>query len=256
MNKQLRRTEPLRHARPASGAELDAIAHRRRGSPREGSAIAKEAIVSTLLKSIAASRRSDTPYCHWFLRRCLPEDAVDQILALPFPAPSLGGISGKRELHNATRKYFDVENRDRFPVCERFCQALQDTRVTDRIAEHFGARLVGTYLRVEVAQDAHGFWLEPHSDLGVKAFTMLLYMSRDPRHATLGTDIYDTEKKHVGRSPFESNAAMVFVPSDITFHGFEPRSIEGVRKSVIVNYVTAEWRAREQLAFPDRPVGA
>jgi hypothetical protein len=24
---------------------------------------------------------------------------------------------------------------------------------------------------------------------------------------------------------------------------------------VIVNYVTADWRAREQLAFPDRPIG-
>jgi len=27
-----------------------------------------------------------------------------------------------------------------------------------------------------------------------------------------------------------------------------------VRKSVIINYVTNEWKAREQLAFPDRPV--
>ena len=46
---------------------------------------------------------------------------------------------------------------------------------------------------------------------------------------------------------------MVFVPSDITYHGFEPRTIDGVRKSVIINYVTNEWRAREQLAYPDRP---
>ncbi|MEM9358310.1 MAG: 2OG-Fe(II) oxygenase, partial [Pseudomonadota bacterium] len=50
------------------------------------------------------------------------------------------------------------------------------------------------------------------------------------------------------------NAAMVFVPSDITYHGFEPRPIEGVRKSLIINYVTDEWRAREQLAFPERPI--
>lgn len=219
-------------------------------------AITKEAFVSTLLESIATSRRGETPYRHWFLQRCLPDDAVDQILALPFPAPALDGLSGKRELHNNTRKYFDAENRGKFPVCEGFCQAFQDKRVTDRIAEHFGARLAGTYLRVEAAQDTDGFWLEPHSDLGVKTFTMLLYMSKDPQHATLGTDIYDADKKHVGRSPFEPNAAMVFVPSSITFHGFETRRIEGVRKSVIINYVTNEWRAREQLAFPDRPIGA
>jgi hypothetical protein len=83
---------------------------------------------------------------------------------------------------------------------------------------------------------------------------MLLYMSKDEQHKELGTDIYDINKKHLGRSPFESNAAMIFVPSDITYHGFEPRKITGVRKSVIVNYVTNEWRAREQLAFPMQPI--
>jgi hypothetical protein len=217
-------------------------------------AITKEAFVSSLLESIATSKRTETPYRHWCLQRCLPDDAIDPILALPFPAASLDGVSGKRELHNNTRKYFDTENRAKFPVCEGLCQAFQDQRVTNRIAEHFGAKLAGTYLRVEAAQDTDGFWLEPHSDLGVKTFTMLLYMSKDTQHTTLGTDIYDADKKHVGRSPFEANAAMVFVPSAITFHGFEARKIEGVRKSVIINYVTNEWRAREQLAFPDRPI--
>jgi len=85
---------------------------------------------------------------------------------------------------------------------------------------------------------------------------MLLYMSKDPQHRTLGTDIYNEDKTHLGSSPFAPNAAMVFVPSDSTYHGFEKRRIEGVRKSVIINYVTDEWRAREQLAFPDRPLAA
>jgi hypothetical protein len=83
---------------------------------------------------------------------------------------------------------------------------------------------------------------------------MLLYTSKDPSHAALGTDIYDADKSHVGRSPFESNAALVFVPSNITYHGFERRKIDGVRKSIIINYVTNDWRAREQLAFPTQPI--
>jgi hypothetical protein len=141
-------------------------------------------------------------------------------------------------------------------VCRAVNEGLQDPRVTNKVAEYFGTNLDGTYLRVEYAQDINGFWLEPHSDLGVKVFTMLLYMSTDPSHADLGTDIYDNDKKHLGRSPFLSNAAMVFVPSHNTYHGFEQRKIEGVRKSVIINYVTNEWRAREQLAFPDQPIKA
>ena len=219
-------------------------------------AITKDAFVATLLDSIGSARRQEQPYRHWFLQRCLPEDAVDAILDLPVPAPELGGISGKRELHNAARKYFDVENRAKTSVCEVFCQAFQHRSVTDAIARVFGSGLGGTYLRVEYAQDTDSFWLEPHTDLGVKKFTMLLYMSKNPQHRTLGTDMYDKDKKHVGASPFAPNAAMVFVPSDLTYHGFEPRRIEGVRKSLIINYVTKEWRAREQLAFPDQPIAA
>jgi hypothetical protein len=47
---------------------------------------------------------------------------------------------------------------------------------------------------------------------------------------------------------------MVFVPGDNTWHGFERRPIEGVRRSVILNYVTRDWRERGQLSFPDRTV--
>jgi hypothetical protein len=58
----------------------------------------------------------------------------------------------------------------------------------------------------------------------------------------------------VGRSPFVFNTAFIFIPGTDTYHGFEPRRIEGVRKSVIINYVTSEWRAREQLANPQQPL--
>jgi hypothetical protein len=188
------------------------------------------------------------------VKGCLPFAVAEEITALPFPAPALGGMSGKREIHNATRKYFDVENRDRFPAVAAFADAFQSRSVTGAIERTFSTRLGGTYLRLEYAQDTDGFWLEPHTDLGVKVFTMLLYLSRDASHRTLGTDIYDAEKRHVGTSPFEPNGAMIFVPSNDTFHGFEPRRIESVRKSVIINYVTNEWRAREQLSFPEQPV--
>ena len=223
-------------------------------SAQPSAASSAEDIVQSFLKSVDNGESGTTPYQHWFLRDYLPADTAADILALPFPAPSLEGVSGKRELHNKTRRYFDAENRARFPACEAFAQAFQDPRVTEYICKVFGTKLDGTYLRIEYAQDIDGFWLEPHTDLGVKLFTMLIYMSDGEGHDELGTDIYDQDKHHVGRSPFVPNTAMVFVPSDITYHGFESRPIKGVRKSLIVNYVTNEWRAREQLAFPEAPI--
>lgn len=211
-------------------------------------------IVRSFIKSIDSGKRSDQPYRHWLISNCLPRDTVDDVIALPFEAPSLDGVSGKRELHNNTRKYFDIDNRTHFPVCEAVAQAFQDKRVTRHIEKAFGTNLKGTYLRIEFAQDIDGFWLEPHTDLGVKSFTLLLYLSKDPSHKDLGTDIYDGDKRHFGRSPFASNAAMIFVPSNNTYHGFDKRPIKGVRTSLIINYVTNEWRAREQLSFPEAPI--
>lgn len=213
-----------------------------------------EDIVRTISQSANNGEHSNQPYSHWIVRGCFPDDTIEDILNLPFPAPSLEGVSGKRELHNKTRRYFDAENQEAFPVCKAVAEALQDKRTTDMIAKIFGTSLEGTYLRIEFAQDIDGFWLEPHTDLGVKSFSMLLYLSTDESHEGLGTDIYDADKKHVGRSPFASNAAMIFVPGNNTYHGFKKRPIEGVRKSLIINYVTDEWRAREQLAFPESPI--
>ena len=65
---------------------------------------AKDAIIASLIKSFEAGQRHETPYRHWFVQNCLPADVVEQTLHLPFEAPALGGISGKREVHNATRK--------------------------------------------------------------------------------------------------------------------------------------------------------
>jgi hypothetical protein len=214
----------------------------------------QDAIVASLTQSFATAKKSETPYPYWVVNNCLPGDVVDEVISLPFPAPALGGISGKREVHNATRRYFDAENMATHRVCADVNAALQDRRVTGMIEKTFATKLGGTFLRVEFAQDTDGFWLEPHTDLGVKAFTFLLYLSTDVAHSDLGTDIYDNNKKHVGRPPFRSNSAMIFVPSNNTYHGFETRKIEGVRKSLVINFVTDEWRAREQLAYPTTPV--
>jgi len=213
-------------------------------------------VAANLLESFRTSVEGQSPYRHWFLKNCLPQSTVDEILALPISAPDLGGVSGKRELHNASRHYFDVANRAEYACAEAVATALQSPRVTAEIEKTFGVNLAGTYLRIEFAQDIDGFWLEPHTDIGVKSFTYLLYLSTDPTHADLGTDIYDNDKQWVARSPFASNSAMIFVPSDITYHGFEARKINGVRKSLVINYVTNEWRAREQLAFPEQPLVA
>lgn len=208
-------------------------------------------IVSSVIASVENRRSLAQPYAHHFIDGLFPKAVADELANLPFRAPSLDGVSGKRELHNDTRSYFDEGNMGRFPVMAQVAEALQSHAVVSNFARAFDAPLDETYLRLEYAQDIDGFWLEPHTDLGVKRFTCLIYLSEGPGHETLGTDIYANKDEHIGASPFIRNTAMIFVPGSDTWHGFEKRTIEGVRKSVILNYVTPEWRAREQLSFPD-----
>lgn len=208
----------------------------------------------TLQNSIRAAEQHEAPYRHWFVQNVFPQPVFEVLKDMPFPVADLGGVSGTREAHNPDRVYFSGQNLDEFENCRAAAEAFQDPETVRLFSDAFGGNLKDSYVRLEYAQDIDGFWLKPHTDLGVKMFTMLIYMSDDPSHADLGTDIYADPETHVGRSPFEPNSAMIFIPSNNTWHGFEKRPIKGVRRSIILNYVTNEWRAREQLAYPQTPV--
>jgi len=213
----------------------------------------RDACRTQIVESLRRAPRYDDPYRHWLLSEVLPAPVAQAMAGLPFPAPTLNGVSGSREIHNNTRRYVDAEAIAAHPACRAVAEAFQHPLTVAAVEDVTGARLDGCCLRIEYAQDTDGFWLQPHTDLGVKKFTLLYYLGPDGV-PDLGTDLYVDAKTWSHRAPFTPGAALAFTPSDRTWHGFEPRSIPVVRKSLIVNYVTEDWRAREQLAYPDRPV--
>jgi hypothetical protein len=213
----------------------------------------REACRASFARSLRAAPVEDEPYRHWLLSDVLPAHVAAAMDALPFEAPPLDGLSGSREIHNNTRRYVDQAAIAAYPACRSLADAFQDPSTVATIEEVTGAALDGCCLRIEYAQDTDGFWLQPHTDLGVKKFTLLYYLGPDGQ-PDLGTDVYRDGQTWSHRAPFFPGGALAFVPSDRTWHGFEPRPIPGVRKSLILNYVTEAWIAREQLAYPDRPV--
>lgn len=210
-------------------------------------------IEDAMLQSFATAERREAPYGNWRLSSVFPEETARALAELPFHVVDLHGVSGRRELHNDQRSYFAGDVLDQHPVAREVADAFQSPRIVQAIMDSTGSELAGTYLRIEYAIDVSGFWLEPHTDLGVKSYTML-YQLGLPGQEDLGTDIYADRDTWAERVPFGWNTAVVFVPADHTWHGFEARKIHKPRRSVIINYVTDEWRAREQLAFPSKPV--
>lgn len=214
-----------------------------------------DGLQQAFLGSLDAGSVATEPFRHWLLDEPLTPAAGRAVSELPFEPAFVGDTLGKRETHNNSRLFFSPENRDRFPVCAALADVMQDGETVERLSKTCDVDLRGGYLRIEYCQDTEGFWLEPHTDIGAKLFTMLIYLSEGPGSENWGTDLYTADGAHVGTAPCGFNKGLIFVPGSDTWHGFEPRPIAGVRKSLIINYVKDEWRSRHELAFPDRPVG-
>jgi hypothetical protein len=202
---------------------------------------------------LAALRRAEhrrEPFDYWLLEDVLPSGVCDEIAALPFPPPENAVFDGRREVNNSTRVYFTPQVRQRFPVCAEVADAFCHPRVIAAIERTTATSLADARLRIEYCQDVDGFWLEPHVDIPVKRFTMLVYLTDAPELHDAGTDIYDATPAHdlVTSAPYEWNAGLIFIPGKDTWHGFRKRPVRGVRRSIIVNYVGPEWRAVEELA--------
>lgn len=205
---------------------------------------------ATLLASLRSAQQQTWPYDYWLLADVLPPAACQAIAALPIAPPATSVFDGRREANNSTRIYFSPDNQRRFPVVKDVAEAFRDGEVKSLIEKMTSTDLSEGSLRIEYCQDVDGFWLEPHVDIPVKLFTMLVYLSDDPALRDAGTDIYDDSPEHklVASAPYELNAGLIFIPGKNTWHGFTRRPIKGLRKSIIINYVGPSWRAKEELA--------
>ena len=215
------------------------------------------AVSASLVDCFDASKFSAEPFRHWLLSDILPVAICDGLDALPVRPPKIEDTEGKRETHNSSRLFFGSDNRRRHPVCEALAAGFQSAATVERIERLCDVELrEKSNLRIEYCLDTDGFWLEPHTDIDAKLFTMLVYLSTEPGSEAWGTDILDANLDLVAVAPYKRNGGLVFVPGSDTWHGFRRRPIKGVRRSLIVNYVKPEWRSRHELAYPDRTAGA
>lgn len=210
-------------------------------------------VTEAVLHCLDKAQAETTPFPHWLLKDVLTEEACDGILELPIAPPQIDQYGGARECNNQTRRYINADLCSRSTACREVVGAFKDARTIEKLEQTCGIDLSKGNLRIEYTQDSDGFWLEPHTDIGVKLFTMLVYLSKEPELADAGTDIYEVDmkngdKKHVGRAPFAPNLGLIFIPASDTWHGVAKRPLRGVRRSIIVNYVSEEWRERWQLA--------
>jgi len=212
--------------------------------------VTTEEIIEHFLKALSVSEHKTYPYDYWLLSNALPKKAIKDIINLAYKVPDHMDFSqGRRETNNKIRNYFSKQNQELFPIFKAMSDTFKDKRIISAFKTATGKNLNDGLLRLEYCQDTDGFWLEPHKDISVKLFTMSIYLDDDPALRGCGTDIYDDtpERNHVATAPYGEGEGMIFIPSHNSWHGFEKRTIPGVRKSLILNYVTSDWLAVEEL---------
>ena len=213
-----------------------------------------ETIARHFRRALMDCARAEQPYRHWKLVDVLPEDLCLGLICLPIAPLQIEDCRGVRDVDNSLRTFLTPWLRARHPVCDRFAEAMQRPDVAASVARACGIDVESAYLRMEYIQDIDGAWLTPHCDVPQKLMSMVIYLCTGPDAHDWGTDIYDADRKWVGRSPGDFNAGTIFVAGPATWHGFEPRPIIGVRRLMEINYARADWRDREQLADPERPI--
>jgi len=207
-------------------------------------------VAESFLACLENADHKTSPFDYWLLTNPLPKGNCEAIASLPFAPPQDSIFNGKRETNNSTRVYFTPENQAKHVICRRIVEGFLDADVKRAIEKETGTDLSGTRLRVEYCQDTDGFWLEPHTDIFIKKFTMLVYLSDDINLATAGTDIHEgpPDFKYTGSAPYGRNLGVIFIPGKNTWHGVGHNPFKGVRKSIIINYVTPDWRDTWELA--------
>ncbi len=212
-------------------------------------------VAEQFIASLQNSERHAKPWRHWLLDDLYPADLVAELDSLPFAPPTGVLHEGRREVNNSVRVFFDAATQAEHSCTAKLVDAMLDPRVLTAIEHECDIDLGNSLLRMEYCMDVGDFWLEAHTDIAVKKFTMLLYLSTGPGSDNCGTDVLAVDEPHalVGEAPFGFNKGTLFIPGKDTWHGFHKRKIVGVRKSIIINYVTNDWRARHELTS-DRPV--
>lgn len=204
-----------------------------------------------VIAALQASPTTEWPYPHWQLHDVLPAPVATALMAWRPDARFIGGDSGgQRSGRNGQRLFITPALRAASPAMDRLARLFDAPQTRAAFSTRCAARLEHAALRLELCLDTNGFWLEPHTDIGAKRLTLLIALSMGAQAAQWGTDIMTAGGTPVARASGAFNSGLLFIPSARSWHGFVPRPLNGVRRTLIVNYVGPEWEATDELAMP------
>jgi len=188
------------------------------------------------------------PFKHWLFDDVLPKETINELLKLPLPVQVIENHTGKRESYNHSRIFFNEQCCNKYPVAKNIVHVFNHPSIIAQLSNICGRDLAKGKLRIEYTLDTGDFWLEPHRDIKEKLLTFLVYLSKDSNSSEWGTTIYNRDLSFHSKAPYKSNIGLMFMSGKDTWHGVPKQNIQGIRKNLIINFVTRDWRSNHELA--------
>ena len=194
------------------------------------------------------SKKKIYPFIHWVFNNVFTESLIEALSNLNLKPQKYQKQNGTREINNAKRLFLNNNNCLKYPVFKNVVNIFQQKNNIIKLENISGSNLQKGKLRIEYAMDEGDFWLEPHLDIKEKLLTFLIYLSGDLGSDQWGTTLYNSDLTYHSQVPYRKNLGFMFVAGNNTWHGFDKQKIQGTRKSLIINYVTNDWRNIHELA--------
>ena len=177
---------------------------------------------------------------HWFrIHKCFDDSTALTLLSF-FPEEAHFSETGKRDGANKFRTFAKKDT----PLGDMF-KDFADREFRIHLSDITSVNCTEGELRVELCQDGPGFYLEPHIDISEKVITLQIYL--DQGNEDWGTSLYTQAGTYYETVPFVHNTGWMSTMNSPLIHGVEQNIVDGIRKSVIINYVVGNWRDKEQL---------
>lgn len=160
-----------------------------------------------------------------------------------FPDPSDIDHDGRRASSNEFRTFI---TRDQTPQLADFFQDWDTAEAREYFTALTGVDCSAGKLRIELCQDTAGFYLERHYDIPEKLITLQVYLGHGPYN--WGTSFYDNDTRElVFTNRYRHNSGWLTWANGKILHGVEPGIVNGLRRSIIINYVVGDWQDTDQL---------
>ncbi len=207
-----------------------------------------ELLLDAVRNNLQKAKSMPTPFRHWVYHRVFSEEIAHELSDLPLHPPTIQQHKGKRDTYNSSRIFLNPENCHKYPVLRSVVDVFNDSRIISQLGDSCGRDLTQGKLRIEYTLDSGDFWLEPHLDIKEKLLTFLVYLSKGGDSRQWGTALYNPDLSLYAKVPYKMNLGFMFMAGKDTWHGVPKQQIIGVRKSLIINYVSNEWQSLHELA--------